>query len=42
MESVLSDDDDKEIMASVAYLVRYDNSTLKYEAEFRYPGLVFV
>ena len=34
-ESVLSDHDDKEIMAKVAYFVKYDNSTLKYKAEFR-------
>ena len=32
-ESVLSDHDDKEIMAKVAYFVKYDYSTLKYEAE---------
>ena len=33
-ESVLSDQDDKEIMTKVAYFVKSDNSTLKYEAEF--------
>ena len=32
-ESVLSDQDDKEIMTKVAYFVKSDNSTLKYEAE---------
>ena len=34
MESVLSDYDDKEIMAKVTYFVECDNPTLKYEAEF--------
>ena len=34
MESVLSDYDDKEMMAKVAYFVKCDYPTLKYEAEF--------
>ena len=41
-ESVLSDQDDKEIMTKVAYFVKSDNSTLKYEAEFYQPGSAFV